>query len=86
MAKRGTVFGYVRRVYGVPAGRGRRVRIRYSPSDIREGSITSASNYVYVRLDGEKRPKPFHPTSEVQYLDAEGNVVCDHWKNSEATQ
>lgn len=80
MARRGPVFEYVRRAYGVPAGRGRRVRIRYSASEIREGSITSATHYIYVRLDGEKRPKPFHPTWEVQYLDADGNVICDHWK------
>lgn len=78
-------FDYVRRVYGVPAGRGRRVRIRYSLTEIREGSITSASCYIYVRLDGQKRPRPFHPCWEVQYLDSEGNVVCDHWKKAETS-
>lgn len=30
-----------------------------------------------------KKPKPFHPTWEVQYLDADGNVICDHWKRLE---
>lgn len=55
---------YVRRTYGVPAKRGGRVIV-----DGREGVITSFRGAVLmVRLDGEARPVPAHPTWRVQYM------------------
>lgn len=59
---------YVRNTYGVPARRGGRVRTRAGLL----GTITSATNYVMVRLDGgRRRAMPYHPT-ELDYL-APGN-------------
>lgn len=49
---------YVRRTYGVPAKRGGRVRVRFEK---KYGTITSATQYVHVRLDGRKKPDRFHP-------------------------
>lgn len=48
---------YVRRYYRVPAKRGGRV----TTQDGSEGTITSATHYVYVRLDGMKFSRPYHP-------------------------
>lgn len=62
---------YIRQTYGVPAKRGGRVRVRFdSPDELngREGTITSATSYVKVRLDGEKRPDIFYPL-ELEYLE-----------------
>lgn len=61
---------YIRRAYGVPAKRGGRVRVRFDHPDEwngREGTITSATRYIFVRLDGEKRPDRFHPR-DLEYL------------------
>lgn len=58
-------FAYVRKRYGVPAKRGRRVVANGKP-----GVITrSAGHYIRVRLDGEKRSGYWHPTWHMLYLD-----------------
>lgn len=55
---------YVRRYYGVPARRGARIEF-----DGRPGVITSCPGaYVRVRLDGETRSVPVHPTWRMTYL------------------
>jgi hypothetical protein len=60
-------FDYVRRYYGVPAGRGVRVTVEGRP-----GRITSGNgHYIRVLFDGERRPRICHPTWEVVYLSAE---------------
>lgn len=65
---------WVRDHYGVPAKRG--ARVEYTGSGKSEfGTITKASGgHLRIRLDGWKRPMPFHPTWEIRYLDAEGRV------------
>lgn len=62
---------YVRRHYGVPVKRGGRVRLGagFGPDAGREGTITSASYHVFVRLDGERHVRRFHPTWELDYID-----------------
>ena len=61
-------FDYIRRIYNVPAKRGGRVRLTTSKG-MREGTITSATNYVYVRFDDVKFPVPLHPLEDgLEYL------------------
>lgn len=59
---------YIRSAYRVPARRGGRVL--YTGLGVREfGTITSAKGaYLMIRLDGESRPRKFHPTWELEYL------------------
>lgn len=54
-------FDYVRRYYGVPAKRGMRVTVCSSNERDRMGTITRATHYVWIRLDGDKRSRPYHP-------------------------
>lgn len=61
-------FDYIRRYYNVPAKRGGRVAWDTSKGT-REGTITSATNYVYVRFDDCKFPVPLHPREDgLRYL------------------
>ena len=53
---------YVRRYYGVPAKRGGRVQFFGA-----QGTITSATHYLRVRMDDGRRVL-LHPTWEVTYL------------------
>lgn len=53
-------IGYVRRYYGVPAKRGGRVAWDRRDGTM-YGTITRATNYVYIRFDGEKHSRPLHP-------------------------
>ncbi|MGX9346369.1 hypothetical protein [Microbacterium sp. KNMS] len=58
-------MSYVRRHYGVPATRGRRVSYLG-----REGRITSADHRLRVRFDGDNFSSIIHPTEEgLVYLD-----------------
>ena len=59
---------YLRKTRNVPAFRGG--RIRYSGGKIdRLGTIMSEKNgYLMIQLDGDKHPKPFHPTWKIEYL------------------
>jgi hypothetical protein len=64
-------FDYIRRYYNVPAKRGGRVAWTTSKGT-REGTITSATAYVFVRFDDAKFPVPLHPLEDgLRYLDAE---------------
>jgi len=54
---------YIRKYYGVPAKRGGRVKWTTSKG-IRMGTITGATNYIYVRFDDAKHPVPLHPKEE----------------------
>lgn len=62
---------WIRKNYRVPAKRGG--RILYTGCGTREfGTICGAtSGHLSVRLDGVKHTMPFHPTWEMQYLDAD---------------
>ena len=61
-------FAYIRRYYGVPAEKGRRVRFHYYD---KEGVITGHSTgaHILVRFDGDEQSQPCHPTWKMQYLD-----------------
>ena len=57
---------YIRDYYGVPAKRGGRVRFQ----DRVNGTITGTKGgHLRIRLDGNKFSRPYHPTSEIEYLD-----------------
>ena len=57
---------YIQDYYKVPAKVGDRILFKY---DGREGTIKGSSNSnLLVLFDGEKTPKPLHPTWEVEYL------------------
>jgi len=59
---------YVRRVYGVPAKRGARVKYRGEPR-VKRGTITSANHgRIFIRMDGDNHSGPYHPTWEIEYL------------------
>lgn len=60
----------LRRYYGVPAKRGGRVAFTWR--ERREGTILSARGHkLWIRFDGDThRAGPFHPTWEIEYLDA----------------
>lgn len=57
----------VRRFYGVPAKRGARVAISLRGKRLL-GTIARATHYLYVRVDGERRSRPYHPY-DVEFLD-----------------
>jgi len=62
---------WVRDSYGVPAKRGGRVRYTGDQSP-QLGTITGTRHgSLRIRLDGEKRSVPFHPTWELEYLTEE---------------
>ena len=64
-------MAYVRRYYGVPAKRGGRVAWDTSIGT-REGTITRATAYVYVRYDDSKHAVPLHPQEPgLRYLGTE---------------
>lgn len=57
-------ISYIRYTYLVPAKRGGRVRAAGKP-----GVIVGAHDaWLRVRLDGEKRPRLYHPTWEMVYI------------------
>lgn len=59
---------YIRDTYGVPAQRGARVEYTGNGSTI-QGTITGSRNaHILVRLDGDRRAVPFHPTWKIRYL------------------
>lgn len=60
-------MAYVRRVYGVPAKRGMKVKY-HGDRRVKRGVITSASGgRLRVRIDGERESRRYHPTWEMQY-------------------
>lgn len=65
---------YIRDTYGVPAKRGRFVRVYYQRSDgewllAAHGRITSASHHIHIK------GVPFHPTWNVVYYDDDCETV-----------
>ena len=64
----------IRRMWGVPAKRGGRVRYTgggfHGIHGPRMGTIRSVKNgYLMIQLDGDAWTKPFHPTWALEYLD-----------------
>jgi len=67
-------MAYIRRYYDVPAKRGGRVAWT-TRTGTREGTITSATNYVYVRFDDVTFAVPLHPKEPgLRYIDAAEGV------------
>lgn len=63
-------LAYIRAYYGVPAKRRGRVRYTGGSKPVL-GTITGASHdRLAIKLDGNKHSHPFHPTWEIEYLDA----------------
>ena len=56
---------YIRDFYSLPNLR-RGTRVEYCGRDNmrKRGTVTSASNHVFIRLDGEKHSRPYHPRDE----------------------
>lgn len=63
-------MGYIRKTYSVPAKVGMRVIYTGDASgEYRRGTIRGADgSYLRVLLDGEIKPRRFHPTWELLYL------------------
>lgn len=66
-------FSYINSTYKLNVKRG--TRVRYTGSKAAKsvggllGTITSASGtYLMIRLDGEKKSQPYHPTWELEVL------------------
>lgn len=60
-------LAYIRNYYGVPAKKGVRVKAYGKP-----GTVTGASNaHLLIKLDGEQRSNPYHPTHDIEYLEQE---------------
>lgn len=71
-------FDYIRSYYGVPAKRGMRVAWDTSKGT-RPGTITKATNYVYVRFDDATFSVPIHPKEDgLRYLDCAKAGRVDH--------
>lgn len=63
---------YVRKHYGVPAKRGGRVELTEANGVKRMGTITMATHYVFIKRDGDKFARNYHPTDPaIRYLDGE---------------
>lgn len=69
---------YVRKIYGVPAYVGGRVRIGTLMPVSQTGTIKAADSYLYVLMDGEKDVRRFHPTSCIDYLNEDGTVAAHY--------
>ena len=61
---------YIRRVYGVPAKRGGKVRITsMQDSTIKLDGIIVASKGPYIRVRiNDGKPMSYHPTWNIEYL------------------
>jgi hypothetical protein len=58
-------YEYIRRQYGVPVKRLGSVLVNG-----KLGTITYATHHVYIRLNGERHSKPYHPTDPaIKYLE-----------------
>jgi len=62
-------LGYIRRRYGVPARRGKKVRVWGGDIGVIVGS---SDGWIKVRVG--KDVFPCHPTWEIEYLDEDGDV------------
>lgn len=63
---------HIRQTRNVPAKVGGRVRYTGSANGVtRYGTITGGrSGYLQIRLDGDKHARNYHPTWELEYIDA----------------
>lgn len=65
---------YIRKSYGVPAKQGGRVRYtgdKGPHKTARYGTITGAhGSHLRIRMDGDSFSNIYHPTWEIEYLEA----------------
>lgn len=59
-------MGSIRRYYGVPAKRGMRITFMGRPAVI-VGATLNGGMGLRIRIDGEQRVVPVHPTWEITY-------------------
>lgn len=53
---------YVKKTYGMPW-----IKVGLKVQTIKgQGVITSATHYIFVRLEGNRHPLPFHPKDVTQ--------------------
>lgn len=62
---------YIRETYKVPAKRGARVRYTGDGHASLGTVLGSHGARLRVQIDGEPAARTFHPTWEIEYLDAE---------------
>ena len=61
-------FDYIERMYGVKFFRGQEVMALGE-----KGTVASATNHVFVRLEGKKDSRPYHPT-DVKPIEGDRNA------------
>jgi hypothetical protein len=69
---------YVRQIFNAPAYVGGRVRIAYLIRGManQTGTIKGADSQLYVLMDGEKKPRPFHPAHCITYFNTDGTTAA----------
>lgn len=77
-------FEYIKQYYNVPADLGRDIIVGGRPGTI----TTDMGNYIGVTLhdDAKKRSLPYHPTSEVEYLETFTKLSTLQPKNNRSKQ
>ncbi len=58
-------IGWIAKHYGVPAVEGGRVLFEGKPGTI----VGSSGPHLMVRLDGERKASPYHPTWHIEYVE-----------------
>jgi hypothetical protein len=53
-------FEYIKSYYGIEFKKGQRVLALG-----KSGTVSSATNHVYVKLDGARQGMPYHPTDVI---------------------
>lgn len=62
------MFDYINSTYGLAARKGGRVEYTGNKTP-KLGTIVGVDGpHLLIRLDGEKRSRPYHPTWELRYL------------------
>ena len=61
-------FSYINRSYGLNAKKGSRVEYT-GGADRQLGTVTGVDGaHLMIRMDGQKAPRPYHPTWELRFL------------------
>lgn len=69
MTARSSAMEWIAKTYCVPAKRNARVEYTGGGSP-QHGTIVGANGpHLMIRLDGETRPRPYHPTWKLRFLE-----------------